>query len=522
MHELNNPLFAVLGLVEFLLRDAEPGTKAHSRLELIQATGLEMKEVARALLDFAREQPARIEPVALAETIDGVAQFFRLTAAAKGVEFAESIDPEPLLVLGRRNELRQLLLNLFLNAKRALPTGGTVTVELRRDGADAVLRIADDGPGVPPELGERAFDAFVTSHADTGALGLGLTVARLIARRHGGELELEPSSGGASFVARLPLVAGGRRVTRVLVIDDEPILLALMRETLEQAGYETVGASDAARALALLEDETICLVVSDIVMPRLTGIELLEKVQRERPSVPVLLVTGVDSHANLTGALAGGAAGLVAKPFSPAEFVDAVGRALERSTRAQRELRPAPLHARRSPVRSRTRSRPARRACTATASGSPRSPSASAPRSASAGRSSSRSGSARSSTTSARSGSPTRSCSSPPRSRPTSSRSMRTHPVIGDRMLAPLELLDDVRPIVRHHHERWDGGGYPDGLGGEEIPVAARIVAVSDAVEAMSADRPYRDALPPAEVCASSTPAAARSGIPPSSTRSSA
>ena len=208
VHELNNPLFAVLGLVEFLLRDAEPGTKAHSRLELIQSTGLEMKEVARALLDFAREEPARLEPVALGETVEDVARLFGLTAAAKGVEVVTRVD-EPLHVLGRRNELRQLLLCLFLNGKQALPGGGTITVAVSRSGDDALLRISDDGPGVPEELRERAFDAFVTTRGQAGALGLGLTVARAIARRHGGDLVLEPSGGGASLVARLPLVPGG-------------------------------------------------------------------------------------------------------------------------------------------------------------------------------------------------------------------------------------------------------------------------------------------------------------------------
>ena len=69
---------------------------------------------------------------------------------------------------------------------------------------------------------------------------------------------------------------------------------------------------------------------------------------------------------------------------------------------------------------------------------------------------------------------------------------MEAHPVIGDRMLAPLALLESVRPIVRHHHERWDGNGYPDGLAGDEIPLLARIVAVADSIEAMSGQRPYR------------------------------
>lgn len=205
VHEINNPLFAILGLVEFLLRDAEPGTKAHSRLELIQTTGLEIKEIARALLDFARERPGDLETVELDEAAATVAQLFRLASAAKGVEVVERF--QEARVLGRRSELRLLVLSLLLNSKQVLPEGGTITVEVLREGADALVRVRDTGPGVPADLAERAFEPFVTTRADAGALGLGLTVARVIARRHGGELVLEPTATGASFLARLPMAA---------------------------------------------------------------------------------------------------------------------------------------------------------------------------------------------------------------------------------------------------------------------------------------------------------------------------
>jgi HD-GYP domain-containing protein (c-di-GMP phosphodiesterase class II) len=69
---------------------------------------------------------------------------------------------------------------------------------------------------------------------------------------------------------------------------------------------------------------------------------------------------------------------------------------------------------------------------------------------------------------------------------------MRTHPEVGERILQPIRSLQAILPIVRHHHERWDGGGYPDGLVGRAIPLGARIVAVCDAFRAMTEDRPYR------------------------------
>jgi putative two-component system response regulator len=288
-------------------------------------------------------------------------------------------------------------------------------------------------------------------------------------------------------------------VTRVLVIDDEPVLAEIMCETLERAGYETVGADDAERALALLEDETIGLVVSDIVMPRLTGIELLETVHRVRPSVPVLLVTGVDSHANLTSALDGGAAGLLAKPFTPGELVAAVDRARDRSHSVETDLRqrlvtPTLAGALANAIEAREASLQGH--CERLAS--------LAERIATELRLD------RTELENVRIGAilhdigkigiPDRILLKPGALEPDEMAVMRTHTVIGDGILEPLDLLDGVRGVVRHHHERWDGAGYPDGLAGAGIPLAARIVSVADAVEAMSADRPYRRALPPATI----------------------
>lgn len=288
-------------------------------------------------------------------------------------------------------------------------------------------------------------------------------------------------------------------MTRILVIDDEPILRGVMLETLEQAGYAVVGADDADRALTLLEDESIGLVVSDIVMPRRSGMKLLEAIQRHRPSVPVLLVTGADTYANLTDALAGGAAGLIVKPFSPTEFLVAVDRALDRATRTRsdwehRIFTPTLAGALANAIEAREASLYGH--CERLAG--------------LADRLGTELGLDRSELETLRLGAilhdigkigiPDRILLKPGPLERDERAVMTTHPTIGDRMLLPLELLDGVRAAVRHHHERWDGTGYPDGLAGLEIPLLARIVSVADGVEAMSADRAYRRALTQSEI----------------------
>jgi putative two-component system response regulator len=283
-------------------------------------------------------------------------------------------------------------------------------------------------------------------------------------------------------------------VTRILVIDDETVIRRLMCEILERAGYETVDAETAHDALGLLDDDGISLVVSDIVMPGLTGLELLEQVRARRPSLPVILVTGAGTYENLSQAVTRGADGLVIKPFSHSDLQNAVAAALERARRSERDVRErllAPTIAAALANAIEARDGELQGHCERLA--------------ALAVRIAAELGLSPTAVEHVRLGAvlhdvgkigvPDHVLRKPGPLTDEERTLMRIHPLIGDRMLAPLDFLPDVRSVVRHHHERWDGGGYPDGLAREAIPQVARIVAVADAVEAMSAPRPYRAPL---------------------------
>ena len=196
-------------------------------------------------------------------------------------------------------------------------------------------------------------------------------------------------------------------MTRILVIDDETVVRNLLVEILQNAGYEVVGADTPELALTLLDDtDDFSLVVSDIVMPGLSGLDLLESVRAMRPSLPVVLVTGAGTYENLSSALTRGAAGLVTKPFSHAQLQSAVAEAIERAAKREEDLRerlltPTLASALANAIEARDEDLSGHCERLATlAVGSPRSWS-------SLHRKSSRSGSARSSTTWARSASPT-------------------------------------------------------------------------------------------------------------------
>ena len=283
-------------------------------------------------------------------------------------------------------------------------------------------------------------------------------------------------------------------MTRILVIDDEQVIRELMCEILERAGYETIGATTSHQALELLVDHEIALVVSDIVMPGLTGLELLEEVRSRRPSLPVILVTGAGTYENLSQAVARGADGLVIKPFSHADLQNAVAAALERAQRSERDLRQrllAPTLAAALANAIEARDGELQGHCERLGELAVRI--ATVLDLAPAVVEQVRLGAVLHDV--GKIGIPDRVLLKGSDLSDEESALMRTHTLIGDGLLGPLDFLPEVRAIVRHHHERWDGTGYPDGLAGEQIPLGARIVALADAVEAMSAPRPYRAPL---------------------------
>jgi response regulator RpfG family c-di-GMP phosphodiesterase len=283
-------------------------------------------------------------------------------------------------------------------------------------------------------------------------------------------------------------------VSRVLVIDDEKVIRELMCEILERAGYETIGADTADEALGLLTDHEIGLVVSDIVMPGLTGLELLEEVRARRPSLPVILVTGAGTYENLSQAVTRGADGLVIKPFSHADLQNAVASALERARRSEHDVRErllAPTIAAALANAIEARDGELQGHCERLGELAVRIATLLDVEPATVEQV--RLGAVLHDV--GKIGIPDRVLLKNGSLTDEELALMRTHPLIGDGLLEPLDFLPDVRSIVRHHHERWDGTGYPDGLEGEHTPLGARIVAVADAVEAMSAPRPYRAPL---------------------------
>jgi signal transduction histidine kinase len=205
-HEINNPLFAILALTEFLEKELEPGSRQRQRVELIRETGYEIKEIVRGLLDFARENPQEQHLLSVTTVINQTVDLVRRTNAHKGVSIENTCDDSTSLVRANPNQLKQLVLNLLMNARQAMPDGGTVRVDVRHTAVEAVVTVADEGRGIEPAIASRIFEPFFTTRRDQGGSGLGLAISHGIARSHGGSLTLGASGWpGSVFVLRLPL-----------------------------------------------------------------------------------------------------------------------------------------------------------------------------------------------------------------------------------------------------------------------------------------------------------------------------
>jgi putative two-component system response regulator len=281
----------------------------------------------------------------------------------------------------------------------------------------------------------------------------------------------------------------------VLVVDDEPAVRDLIGRILVKSGYEVVDARSGQEAIESGWLEQVDLVVSDIHMPGVvSGLNLLEALRTRRPNLPVILITGSGHETHVREALDLGAAGFLPKPFTAAELREKVATALDRVRLSEVDLRErllaptvASVLANAIEVRDGSMAGHTERlAGLALEIGRLRGLSESDREALELGALLHDVG---------KIGIPDRILLKPGPLTQDERTVMRTHAEIGDRMLAPLELLENVRPVVRHHHERWDGTGYPDRLAGDEIPLLARIVAVADSTEAMSGERPYRVAL---------------------------
>jgi putative nucleotidyltransferase with HDIG domain len=286
---------------------------------------------------------------------------------------------------------------------------------------------------------------------------------------------------------------------RVLIVDDDHLVRDTLRFLLEDAGYDVWAVAHGADALAVLESQSIDIVLSDIFMPGMNGFDLLKQIRQRRPDVPVILVTGFGNIDMARQALKEGATDFITKPYNVNEIPILIERNLMRHTlessrtrklqeEVQRSYR-ATLEALLAALDTRdteTEGHSERVAAYTMLIAQQLNLSEEELKHIEHGALLHDIG---------KIGVPDHILYKPGPLTPEEWEIMKQHPMIGYKMCMKIEMLRPAAPIVLHHHERWDGRGYPYGLSGTETPLGARIFAIADTLDAMTSDRPYRKAL---------------------------
>jgi PAS domain S-box-containing protein len=355
-HDFNNLLTIILGHAAFMQDPmADPSTFAHDLDEIVNASE-RARTLTGQLLSFSRKQPLRPEAVDLLSAVQATHQLLHRTLPSS-IEISIEATGRIWSVQMDPGHVDQLLMNLALNARDAMPTGGQLRIEIRNlvlaepnpvlpVGEYVLLAVHDTGHGIPPDLLSVVFDPFFTTKGPGHGTGIGLATCYSIVRQAQGDIRVSSEVGrGTSFRVWLPRAvdagAGGKKRLSdptsvrgresILLVEDDAAVRATTARALSEFGYRVTSASDGAHALSLLEElgGSVDLVVSDVVMPRISGLELAARVRRKYPDVPWLFITGYADEGALGGEALPENARILLKPFLPAELARRVREVLD-------------------------------------------------------------------------------------------------------------------------------------------------------------------------------------------------
>ncbi len=360
-HDFNNILGVMMGYAEMVLLSVQGSGPQEHRVQEILRAGTRAKELIAQILAFSRQGEGRLIPLTLGPLVKEVLQHLMVTMP-HGVQVRRNLARETGTVMGDPSLLHQVVLNLCTNAVQALGEGGG-TLEVGLDelvlgegrpaelaelppGPCVRLTVRDTGPGIPPEILGRIFDPFFTTKRPGEGTGMGLAVVHGIMRRLGGGIVVESRPGGGTAMsvylprAEAPGEAGaenGRTAPagrgHVLLVDDEAALLEVWAETLGGLGYRVTKARTAEEALAAFMEgpESFDVLLTDQVMPRISGTELAGLILGLKPDLPVVLCTGNSGGAVLEAARRLGVAEVLDKPVSRLRMAEALGRVLSQN-----------------------------------------------------------------------------------------------------------------------------------------------------------------------------------------------
>jgi PAS domain S-box-containing protein len=312
-HDFNNLLMIISGSIHTIRKDVT-GEKALRALQSIDGASQRAASLTRQLLTFARRQrlqPQSIDLPTRLETLRDVLNSGLGSTVTLAIDVAEDV----WSIVVDPNELETALVNLVINARDAMPEGGSVIISARNieDQARVAISVEDTGVGIPDDIAAKVFDPFFTTKGVGKGTGLGLSQVHGFAHQAGGTVVLESVLGhGTTITMCLPRATTQQSPEKerssstgsgtVLLVEDNPEVATVSASLLEQLGYDVRWAADATAALAEMEKDDIDFVFSDIVMPgKMDGIGLAKAIRAKNPDIPILLVTGYSASTKEIG-----------------------------------------------------------------------------------------------------------------------------------------------------------------------------------------------------------------------------
>ncbi|OPY68162.1 MAG: Blue-light-activated protein [Syntrophorhabdaceae bacterium PtaU1.Bin034] len=360
-HDFNNIVTAILGFTDLVIDDIPEGTKTRRRLGYVREAGLRARDLIKQILSFSRQNDTGRKPVKLAPIVKETLKLIKASIPAT-IEIRQSISSDGRSVLADPVQIQQILMNLCTNAAHAMREhGGVLEVSLTAlefesasyfpqpgmaPGPYFRMTVADTGCGMDSSMLERIFDPFFTTKKPEEGTGLGLAVVQRIVKSYGGAITVTSEPGkGSSFEVFLPCITAGEKGGEtvapsvekgsgtILFVDDDPSIIRLGRDLLRQLGYRVVTSRGAREALNTFEKNPhrFSLLLTDYIMPHMTGTELAREAHKIRPDIPIAMITGLTQIPTKGEMKSAGVLEVALKPLTMEELAEIIKRAMSRT-----------------------------------------------------------------------------------------------------------------------------------------------------------------------------------------------
>ncbi len=344
-HEINNPLTGVIGFSEVLLDRADLSAEVKEDLKIINDGSQQVKEIVKRLLTFARQRKPLKSSVSITELLDNTVELRSYVLRTSNIEVVKDYDSDLPWITLDSGQMQQVFMNIIINAEYAMKNahlGGKLIIKAKKLDDTLQVSFQDDGTGIPQEVLAKLFQPFFTTKGPGEGTGLGLSLSRGIVMGHGGTIKAESAIGhGAKFTIDLPITPSSLKQEaeqvfvevkqasnrgRVLVVDDELSVRAFVTTILSQRGHTVEGSDTPEDALEKLGRNDFDVVLLDIRMPSMSGMEMYNKLSILWPHLAkrVIFITGDAFDPNTRVYLGSHRIPYLVKPFDRATLENQV------------------------------------------------------------------------------------------------------------------------------------------------------------------------------------------------------